>query len=100
MFLKNFFVALYYCSICLPSARFYKKTNSKQKATLIDNYRCAADCLQDPKCKGFSTQRDVYPQCVTHGEEIFNISESSSIDSWVKGKCGNCLPFKMKHLGS
>ena len=98
-------LASYYCSVFLivvshliPGARFYKRTNSKEKTRRIDNFRCAADCLKDPTCKGSSVQRDVYPQCVRHGEEIFNISESISIDLWVKGKSVNCLPSQKKNL--
>ena len=83
----------------IPGARFYKRTNSKEKTRRIDNFGCAADCLKDPKCKGSSVQRDVHSRCVTHGEEIFNVSESISIDLWVKGKSVNCFPSQMKHLG-
>ena len=49
---------------------FYKRMSSKQNVPEIDKMHCAATCVLDPICMGFTVNLHPHPQCVTYDDEI------------------------------
>ena len=65
------------------AAGFYKRMNSNQNVPEIDSMRCAATCVLDPSCKGFTVNLHPHPQCVTYDDEIStNISVKGIISNF------------------
>ena len=79
------------------AAGFYKRMNSNQNVPEIDKMQCAATCVLDPSCKGFTVNLHPHPQCATYDDEIL---KAISTNISVKGNFSNFYYLSFSSLNS
>ena len=68
------------------AAGFYKQLNSNQNVSEMDKMHCAATCVLNSSCKGFTVNLHPHPQCVIYDDEILT---AISTNISVKGNISN-----------